>query len=237
MHSLKVGRERSGVHIQGCLPTCVRVRTSPPSDLQMEAFTFYHLLTLTTWQFQWSKKTTDQLLIIGDGSSVGWGVKGHLWQPACQLWMGRKGLCCRNDQQQSRVFWKRNDKVNIIPCWYLIMGWLSFRKEMPCYIETHFLFINSIFASLGAPLDMGVCWWLCMFMGFLYVFLDLGTCLVDLLDRSSGLTANVLVKAHLNATQKMDRAFRLYFAFISSFILHVTLTAQTEQDHWNPCRQ
>lgn len=50
------------------------VHTSPPSDLQMEAFTFYHLLTLTTWQFQWSEKMTDQLLIIvGDASSMGEG--------------------------------------------------------------------------------------------------------------------------------------------------------------------
>ena len=58
------------VHV--CLPTCVRVQTSLLSDLQMEAFTFYRLLTLTAWQFQWSKKITDQLpIIVGGGSSVG----------------------------------------------------------------------------------------------------------------------------------------------------------------------
>lgn len=201
----------------------------------MEAFTFYHLLTLTTWQFQWSKKITDQLLIIGDGSSVGWGVKGHLWQPAYQLWMGRKGLCCRKDQQQSYESFKRGMiRLTLYArSWYLIMGCLSFRKEM---LYKYTFFINCIFASLGAPLDMGVCWWI-FFACLWNVFLDLSACLVDLLDRSSGLTANVLVKANLDATQKTDRAFHLYFAFISSFILHVMMTDQTEQDHWNPRRQ
>lgn len=87
--------------VLGCLPTCVRVQTSLLSDLQMEAFTFYRLLTLTAWQFQWSKKITDQLpIIVGGGSSVGWGVRGYWRQAANQLWMGQERLCLRNGQRQ-----------------------------------------------------------------------------------------------------------------------------------------
>lgn len=94
-----LGCESSGVHIWSCLPTCAKVHTSSPSDLQMEAFTFYRLLTLMTWQFQWAEKMTDQLpIIVGDGSSVGWGVKGCPWRSANQLWMGQEGLGLRHGQ-------------------------------------------------------------------------------------------------------------------------------------------
>lgn len=89
----------SGVHIWSCLPTCAPVHTSLPFDLQMEAFTFYRLLTLTTWQFQWSEKMTDQLpIIVGDAGSVGLGVKGCPWRSANQLWMGQEGLGLRDGQ-------------------------------------------------------------------------------------------------------------------------------------------
>lgn len=93
------GCESSGVHIWSCLPTCAPVHTSPPSDLQMEAFTFYRLFTLTTWQFQWSEKMTDQLpIIVGDANSMGRRVKGCPWRSANQLWMGQEGLGLRDGQ-------------------------------------------------------------------------------------------------------------------------------------------